>query len=279
MAKISRQVGTASEKLAVFVRDATNTSSAGLANIVASSVNFTWCRDDQATFSSGTCSSGGTIGTYNVSMFTQFSSTSSLGWYQFCPPDGIFASGKSVMLHLYGAPSMVPVPIEVELTKLDNQTYLSSVAISTVSGGVRTSSIVTVGVSNFAGITVGVSSNTDKTGYSGSVNVSALAASVFVSSAISSDAFSNYGISTVAGGVRTSSITPPVGVSAFALPVGVSSFGIAVGVSSFAIPVGVSTAVLLDSTYGAAGAISTNLAFINGVAVTGTGVSSDLWRA
>lgn len=158
MAKISRQVGTLSEKLAIFVRDATNTSSAGLANIVASSVAFTWCRDDQATFSSGTCSSGGTIGTYNVSMFTQFSSTSSLGWYQFCPPDGMFASGRSALLHIYGAPNMVPVPLEVELTKLDNQTYLSSVAISTVGGGVRVSSSVTVGVSSLGGLGVNISS-------------------------------------------------------------------------------------------------------------------------
>jgi hypothetical protein len=61
--------------------------------------------------------------------------------------------------------------------------------------------------------------------------------------------------------------------------VGVSSFSSPVGVSSFAIPVGVSTAVLLSSTYGPAGAISTNAVQMAGVTIIGTGVSSDLWRA
>lgn len=300
--KISRQVGTTNEVLSVFVNDVTVSTGAGLANIVASSVSFSWCRNNQAAISSGTCTTG-TLGTYGVSSFVQASSTSSLGWYQFSPPDGLFTSGRSAFAHLYGAPNMVPVPLEVELTGWDNQTALSAQAVSTVSGGVRVSStvtvgvssIVTVGVSSLGGITVGVSSNTDKTGYSGTVNVSALAANVFVSSAVSSDALQHATISTVKSEVRASSGV--VNTSAFALPVGVSNFaGITVGVSSntdksgytvtggvgvssFALPVGVSTAVLLDATYGAAGAISTNIAFINGVAVIGTGVSSDLWRA
>ena len=125
--KISRQVGTTNENLNIFVRDATNASSAGLANIVASSVNFGWCRNDQAALSSGTCStSTGTLGTFTVSAFTQVNSTSSLGWYQFGVPNGIFASGRSALLHLYGAPNMAPVPIEIELTKFDNQAYVST---------------------------------------------------------------------------------------------------------------------------------------------------------
>lgn len=164
--KISRQVGTLSETLNVFIRDATNTSSAGLANIVASSVSFGWKRSDMAAVSSGTCSSGGTLGTYSVSSLTQMSSTLALGWYEFGIPDSALASGRSVILHLYGAPSMVPVPMEIELTKSDNQSYLSTQQVSTLGGGVRVSStvtvgvssIVTVGVSSLGGITVGVSS-------------------------------------------------------------------------------------------------------------------------
>ena len=81
--------------------------------------------------------------------------------------------------------------------------------------------------------------------------------------------------------VGVSTLTIPVGVStgsvnvsAFALAVGVSSFGIAVGVSSNADK----TNYTLDSTYGAAGRISTAIWYVRGTAVgSGTGTSSDPW--
>jgi hypothetical protein len=235
--KISRAVGTVSEVLSLFIQDATVTTGAGLANIVASSVSFGWMRNDQAAVSSGTCSSGATLGTFTVSSLTQASSSLALGWYQFGVPNGVFTSGRSAFVHLYGAPSMAPLPIEIELTKLDNQTYLSSVAISTIAGGVRVSSITPP---------VGVSTGT--VSVSTLVGVSTFAANTFVSTAVSSDAFQHTNSSTITGGVRVSSITPPVGVTtgsvnvtAFALAVGVSAFAVPVGVSSITPPVGVSS--------------------------------------
>jgi hypothetical protein len=128
--KISRQVGTVSEVLNIFVQDATVSTGAGLANIVASSVSFAWFRSDQATVSTGTGTTG-TLGTYGVSSFVQALSNGALGWYQFSPPNGVFVSGRTAAIHLYGAPSMAPLPIEIELTKTDNQTYFSSQALST----------------------------------------------------------------------------------------------------------------------------------------------------
>ena len=89
-----------------------------------------------------------------------------------------------------------------------------------------------------------------------------------------------------------------VGVSAFALPVGVSSFALPVGVSSFALPVGVSSFALsvdVSSVWGdgfvttaagrlAVGAVGVssntvgaNITSVAGVAVDGTGTSSDPW--
>ena len=214
MSKIARQVGTASEKLNVFIRNDSNTSSAGLANIVASSVSFAWKRDDQATVSSGSCSSGGTLGTYSVSSLTQMSSTLMLGWYEFGAPDSLFVSGRSVALHMYGAPNMVPVPMEIELTKLDNQQYVSSYNISTQAGGVRVSSITPpVGVSTgtvSVSTLVGVSTLTIQVGVStGSVNVSAFALAV--------------GVSSFTIGVGVSSVTNPVGVSSMNIGVNISS--------------------------------------------------------
>ena len=178
--KISRQVGTTNEVLAVFIRDATNVSSAGLANVSASSVNFAWCRNNQTAISSGVCTAGGSIGTYSVSTLTQLSSTSTLGWYHFSPPDVMFLSGRSAILHLYGYPNMAPTPIEVELTAGTNQSILS-VSVSTMATPVGVSSAsVNLGISS-APILLGVSTMSVPVGVSSaSVNlgVSTLATSV-----------------------------------------------------------------------------------------------------
>ena len=164
--KISRQVGTTAEILQVFIRDATNTSSAGLANISSANVSFSWFRNDMAAASTGTCStSTGTLGTFTVSSLTQMSSSLMLGWYQFCPPDGLFVSGRSAALHLYGAANMAPVPIEIELTKSNNQVYVSTVNVLGSVNPVGASTItIPVGVSS---ISVGVNASTvsDKGGY------------------------------------------------------------------------------------------------------------------
>lgn len=128
--KISRQVGTTNEVLNVFVQDATVSTGAGLANIVGSSVSFSWWHDSQASVSTGTASTAGAMGTYSTSAWVQVSSSNALGHYQFGPPNGVFAAGKTAMIHFYGAPSMAPLPLEIELTKTDNQTYTSSQTFS-----------------------------------------------------------------------------------------------------------------------------------------------------
>jgi hypothetical protein len=130
MAKISRQVGTTNEILNIFIRDATNVSSAGLANVSSTSVSFSWMRSDQNGVSSGTATAGGTLGAYSVSTLTEMSSSLALGWYQFSPPNTVFTSGTSAILHLYGYPNMAPTPIEIELTKDNNQQYVSSQVFS-----------------------------------------------------------------------------------------------------------------------------------------------------
>ena len=174
--KISRQVGTVSEVLSVFIRDATNVSSAGLANVVASSVSYGILRNNQATVSSGTCStSTGALGLYFTSTLTQASSTLALGWYQFGVPDFAFASGSSSLIHLYGAVNMAPVPIEIELTKTNNQQYTSSSIYS--STNIIQSVTNSVGVSTVT-TPVSVSSGTWQAG------VSSLSVSVDVSSSI-----------------------------------------------------------------------------------------------
>lgn len=265
MPLISRKIGSASQILEVFVNDATVSTGAGLANIVASSVTFAWFRSNMAAVSSGTCTTG-TLGTFGVSSFVQALSTNALGWYQFCPPDGVFLSGSSAAIHLSLAPSMAPLPILIELTATDNQTAMSSQTISTflsgsvnastvadkagygvssVNTGVNVTSVVnSPAVTTAAGIqavawdlgrTANLTSTVALTGFS--INLATTA--TFLTT---NNDKAGYGVSSVNTGVNVSSVngsalvttSPGVITANVTSGVGVSSFAIAVGVSSVA---------------------------------------------
>src|SRR6185295_10119794 len=158
MAIISRQVGTVGCYLPVFIPNATVSTGAGLADVSSTNVSISWYRNDMAAVSTYTASTG-TLGTWAVSTMNQLSSSLALGHYAVSVPDAVFASGDSAILHLYGAPNMAPVPIHIELTKDNNQAYVSSLVfsstqrVSTISGSVGVSSIGTaVSVSSAVGI-------------------------------------------------------------------------------------------------------------------------------
>lgn len=222
MPQISRVRGTTSEKLRVFINDGTVTTGAGLANVVASSVTFAWSRDDMSAVSSGTCTTG-TLGTYTVSSFVQLSSTVALGWYEFDPPDGIFLSGRKAALHLSGAPSMVQLPVLIELTGLDNQLAMSSQTVSTalnslgLVGSVNVTSIAGSGpVTTAAGVlsvgAVGVSSFTI------GVNVTSLAGSGPVTT--SAGVLSVTGSVNMTSVVGTAAVTSSAGIQAYTFDLG-----------------------------------------------------------
>ena len=107
------------------------------------------------------------MGTFTVSSLTQMSSSLMLGWYQFCPPDGVFVSGRSAALHLYGAANMAPVPIEIELTKSNNQVYVSSVNVLGSVNPVGVSTVTDKAGYGVSSLSVGVNASSvgDKTGY------------------------------------------------------------------------------------------------------------------
>lgn len=235
MPAISRSVGTTSEKLAVFVPDATVSTGAGLANIVASSVSIGWWRNDMSAVSNYTATTG-TLGTWGTSSFVQHSSTDALGWYQVSVPDGAFVSGSEAILHIYGAPNMAPVPVLIELTKENNQQYTSSKTFSSTQ--VITRVETPVGVSTVT-IPLGVSSVSIPVGVSSistPVTASSVTAGVNVSSIRGTAAVTtaagvlSAGVSTVTGSVGT--VVAPVGVSTVTIPVSVSSISIPVSVSS-----------------------------------------------
>ena len=246
--KISRQVGTVSEILNIYIQDATVSTGAGLANVSASSVNFAWMRNNQATVSSGTCSSNTTLGTYSTVALIQVNSTSTLGWYQFGCPDGALASGRSVLVHLSGGPAaMAQVPIEIELTAGTNQA-INPVSVSTMATPVGVSSAsVNLGISS-APILLGVSTLSVPVGVSSaSVNLGISSAPILL------------GVSTLSVQVGVSSYSRDAGVSTVAVGeklVGVSTIAVGeklVGVSTIAVSqklVGVSTIAVGEKLVG-----------------------------
>jgi len=130
--KISRQVGTQSQILNVYAQDFSVTTGAGIANIPASTVSYSWFRNNHAGVSTGVGVSTASMGTYTSGAWTQVNSATALGWYQFCIPNDALLSGDCSALLLRvstGAFNMAPIPIEIELTKTNNQQYTSSQTI------------------------------------------------------------------------------------------------------------------------------------------------------
>ncbi len=118
--KLQRAIGQTSQILNLFASDFSVTTGAGLANIPATTVSYTWFHNTQAAASTGVAVSTASQGTYTSGAWTQISSSLALGWYQFGLPDGALAIGDCVGVHVYvstGAFNMAPIPIEIELVR------------------------------------------------------------------------------------------------------------------------------------------------------------------
>lgn len=230
MAMLERQIGSTSEIVAVFIPNATVSTGAGLANVSASSLSISWWRTDMSSTSTYTAVAG-TLGTWGASTIAQVNSTFALGWYHVSVPNGVFASGDMSLMHLYGYPSMAPVPVVFDITLDDPQQYSSS-------------KVYPVGVSS-ASVNLGISSAPILLG------VSTLSVPVGVSSYSR-----NAGVSTVAVLVGVSTLSVPVGVSSASVDLGVSTIAVAeklVGVSTIAVSqklVGVSTIAVGEKLVG-----------------------------
>jgi hypothetical protein len=182
--KISRAIGQTSQILNLFVQDGSVSTGAGLANIPATTVSYTWFHNTQAAVSTGTGVSTASMGNYTSGAWTQISSSLALGWYQFGIPDGALATGDCVGLHLYvstGAFAMVPLPVEIELVR-DNPLQFTTSKVFLAHTSTSPANIVQIqgqnAVTSASGI-LNVSTQTlDKTGYI--VNVSSWANSSVV---------------------------------------------------------------------------------------------------
>lgn len=130
MAKLSRNVGTTSHILQVFIQDSSSVVGTGLTGLVFNSASLTayYHRNTDTTATAITLVTM-TVGTFTSSGFKEIDATNMPGWYQFCPPNAAYASGaSSVGFHLKGATNMAPLPIEVDLNaQIDGLTVADQV--------------------------------------------------------------------------------------------------------------------------------------------------------
>jgi len=146
--KISRQVGSVNQILQIYVQNATVSTGAGLANVLATNVSYSWFRSNQNGVSTGTGGSTGTLGIYSSGAWLQINSATALGWYQFGVPNDALLLGDSVGIHFYVSSgpltTMAPLPVEIELTKTNNQQYTSSTVYSSTQIVASVTSTLTV---------------------------------------------------------------------------------------------------------------------------------------
>jgi hypothetical protein len=124
MAKLSRQTGTTSHILQVFIGNTSSSTGAGLTGLLFNTSGLTcyYKRNTGTASVSVTLVTITTLGTYVSGGFKEIDPTNMTGWYEFHPPDAAYAaSASSVGFHLQGAANMAPLPIEVELTANNNQ--------------------------------------------------------------------------------------------------------------------------------------------------------------
>lgn len=192
MAKISRDAGSTSQILEIFIRDSSSTTGGGLTGLVFNSAGLTayYHRNTDTTATAITLVTM-TVGTFTSSGFKEIDATNMPGWYQFCPPNAAFASGSSVSIHLKGATNMAPCPIEIDLKPDANIARVLGTAVTATTGGILDVNAKNIGNTAQTGRDIGASvllspgtgagqislasgsvtvgTNSDKTGYSLSV--------------------------------------------------------------------------------------------------------------
>lgn len=111
---------TTSQILQIFIQDSSSLTGAGLTGLTnASSGLVAYYHKDLDTTATAIALVTMTVGTFTSSGFKEIDASNMPGWYQFCPPDTAFSTGKHVAFHLKGATNMAPLPIEVQMVSYD----------------------------------------------------------------------------------------------------------------------------------------------------------------
>lgn len=123
MAKISILAGTTSKLIRVFVQNNSVTTGAGLTGLTSATSGLTaYYIREGANATTQIVLTSATLGTFTSSGFIVVDGTNMPGVYELGLPNAAIASGaKSVLVFLQGAANMAPLPLEIELTAVDNQ--------------------------------------------------------------------------------------------------------------------------------------------------------------
>lgn len=128
MAKISRQVGTTSQIVDIFVQNNSVSTGAGLTGLAFNTASLTaYYKRNTASSSTLITLQAATLGVFTAGGggFIVVDGTNMPGLYELGIPNAALASGAdSVVVYLTGAANMAPCVLEIELTATTNQTDL-----------------------------------------------------------------------------------------------------------------------------------------------------------
>jgi hypothetical protein len=125
MAKLSRQIGTTSQIVEVFVQDSSSITGAGKTGILfnASGLACYYKRNTASSSTAVTLVTITTLGTYASGGWKEVDATNMPGVYEVHLPNAALVSGAdSVVFYAGGAANMAPLLLEIELTATTNQT-------------------------------------------------------------------------------------------------------------------------------------------------------------
>jgi hypothetical protein len=263
MAKLSIVAGTTSKQLLLFIQDSSSTTGAGRSglafNTTGLSATYAFAGALPVTITFATLTA--TTAAFSSGGFIEMNASIMTGWYRFDPPNAMLAgSGTSgqVGLHLFGAASMAPLPVEIELTGWDNQKAFPNQTIAAITAPVTiVQSPVTVvaisagilGSQTIAAVAAPVTVGAMTAGISGNQTVAAVAAPVSIGAigavtvavmsvpvsvnAMSANIMANQTIAAVAAPVTVGAMTADISgnqtVAAVAASIGVTVGNVTVG--------------------------------------------------
>jgi len=121
MAKISVKSGTTSLTVNLFIMDSASTTGAGKTGLAYNTASLTayYCLAGAAA-AAITLATQTVTGAWSSGGFVEIDATNMPGWYRLDVPNAAIASGRFSSIHLKGASGMAPLPLEIELTAVDN---------------------------------------------------------------------------------------------------------------------------------------------------------------
>lgn len=124
MAKLSIKAGSTSQTVDIFIQNNSVTTGAGLAGLVFNTSGLTcYYNFPGAASTSVSLVTQTATGAWSSGGFCAVDATNQPGKYRLDIPNALLASGNGryVGLYLQGAANMAPLPLEIELTAVDNQ--------------------------------------------------------------------------------------------------------------------------------------------------------------